>query len=77
MNKFDPKTYKELQSHAGPIHRQVIEMLKDQLLIAFLKRLGGEIKMPVSEVDATGGFNLALSLDPSTAIFTFKAERKQ
>jgi len=35
-------------------HEEVIEQLKGQLLIVFLKRLGYKITIPVSEIDDTG-----------------------
>ena len=40
----------------------MIDDLKDQLLIAFLKRLGGKVDIPVSEVDETGKYTLSFSI---------------
>ncbi len=47
---------------AAPEHAQLIDDLKDQLLIAFLRRLGGQCLIPVKEVDETGRYNLTLQV---------------
>jgi hypothetical protein len=60
----------------APEHAALLDDLKDQLLIVFLKRLGGSIKVPVAEVDDTGGDMLAFSVDPDTRIFHFEARKK-
>jgi hypothetical protein len=44
-------------------HANVMEAMKEQLLIVFLKRLGGSVSVPVAEIDDTGHDNLALRLD--------------
>lgn len=46
----------------APEHAALLDDLKDQLLIVFLKRLGGEVTIPVSEVDDTGSNTLAFSV---------------
>lgn len=61
----------------GPEHAALMEELKEQLLIAFLRRLGGDVIMPVSEVDATGDWLLSFSLDVQMKTFHFKCDRKQ
>lgn len=38
----------------APEHAALIDALKEQLLIVFLKRLGGSATIPVAEVDDTG-----------------------
>jgi len=58
-------------------HQQAIEAMKSQLLIVLLNRLGGAADIPVSEVDGTGKFNLAFSLDPDTRIFHFVVQEKR
>ena len=57
-------------------HQQAVEAMKSQLLIVLINRLGGSADIPVSEVDGTGKFNLAMKLDPDTATFTFTVEEK-
>jgi hypothetical protein len=63
---------------ASPPHADTIDMLKDQLLIVFLRRLttndGGKISIPVTEIDDTGRFNLAFSVVDGS--FHFELQRK-
>ena len=59
----------------APEHAGLIDNLKDQLLIVFLRRLGGEITVPVSEVDDTGDLLFAFSVDGDS--FNFKLSKKQ
>jgi uncharacterized protein YfaS (alpha-2-macroglobulin family) len=58
------------------VHQQAIEAMKSQLLIVLINRLGGEVDLPVAEVDATGGYNLSFKLDPATKTFHFVVKRK-
>lgn len=57
------------------VHANVIDTFKEQLLIAFLHRLGDRVSIPVSEVDATDRFVLKFSVNDGT--FNFVLERKQ
>lgn len=57
--------------------QQRIEVMKGQLLIAFLNRLGGSLTIPVDEVDGTGAFNLLMGADDVARTFTFRVERKE
>lgn len=62
----------------APEHAALLDKLKDQLLIVFLKRLrkyGDDLRFPVSEVDDTGGDMLAFRLDGVSA-FQFELGRK-
>lgn len=56
-------------------HADLIDALKDQLLIVFLKRLGGKATIPVAEVDDTGGDLFAFSL--RNGAFNFEIRKKQ
>ena len=67
----------DLARDAAPEHAQMMEDLRDQLLIAFLRRLNGKVEMPATEIDETGGYLLLLSLDPDTRVFTFELRKKQ
>lgn len=58
----------------GPEHANVIENLKEQLLIVFLKRLGGKVSIPVAEVDDTGQDLFAFSA--RDGVFHFEIRRK-
>lgn len=57
------------------IHADVIDSLKDQLLIVFLKRLGGQLSMPVAEVDDTGQDLLEFRIDEHR-VFHFTIRKK-
>lgn len=54
-----------------PVAAQAMEDMRDQLLIVFLKRLGGKVSVPCDEVDATGGVALRIAIDPVTRVFHF------
>lgn len=48
-----------------------------QTLIVLVKRAGGSVTVPCSELDDTGGHVLMMEVDPETKEFTFKLEHKQ
>ena len=52
----------ELAALTNPEHAKLLAAMKEQLLIVFLKRLGGKVDIPIAEVDDTGHDNLAMSL---------------
>jgi len=58
-------------------HADLLDDLKDQLLIIFLKRLGGSINIPVGEIDNTGMDLFSFSVDPHTGVFKFRIQQKQ
>ena len=58
----------------NPLHAGAVENMRDQLLIAFVARLGGEVVMEADEIDATGQYVLAMSLNGRT--FRFLLRRK-
>lgn len=74
VRKLNEKA-RALQSLVSPDVRELIEHMKGQLLIVLVNRLGGEIKIPVGEIDGTVAFTLSMAIDGG--IFTFKTERKQ
>lgn len=64
----------------APEHAQILDDLKDQLLIVFLKRLvkyGDKLGFPVSEIDDTEKDLLAFNIDPVSRIFTFQLRKKE
>lgn len=65
----------------APLHAQVLDDFKDQLLIAFVRRLGGQVSIPVKEVDETGGYLLSFSIKDSPVTgeknFNFTLGKKQ
>lgn len=58
----------------APEHSAAIEEFLPQLLIVFLKRLGGKVAIPVAEVDDTGGDLLAMKI--VDRVFHFEVQRK-
>lgn len=71
---------RSLQRGADTTASHLIEAMLPQLLIALVKRLGGvdsEVKVPVADVDATGGFTLSMRVDQETRDFYFAVGRKQ
>jgi len=57
-------------------HADLIDALKEQLLIVFLKRLGGEVSIPVVEIDDTGQDVMAFRIDENR-VFHFEIQKKQ
>lgn len=61
----------------SPIHAAVLDDFKDQLLIALVKRLGGDVTIPVADVDDTGKSVMLMSIDPDKREFHFHLQAKQ
>ena len=59
----------------APLHAAVLDDFKDQLLIALIRRLGGKVSIPATEVDETGGYLLAMSV--VDGVFNFELVKKQ
>lgn len=66
----------DLAKEDNPEAAALMENMRDQLLIVLLNRLGGELTVPISEVDGTGGYTMSLSVDPQARTFTFKTDKK-
>jgi hypothetical protein len=58
----------------SPEHAALIDDFKDQLLIVFLKRLGGKADFSVAEVDNTSGDLFAFSI--RDGVFHFEIQKK-
>lgn len=61
------------------IHADVLDDLKDQLLVVFLKRLqilGHSLTFPVAEIDDTGRDVVSFRVDPITRDFHFELGKK-
>ena len=56
------------------LHAAVLDDFKDELLIVFLRRLGGKVSIPVVEVDATDG--MLLSFNVVNGVFNFSLSSK-
>ena len=55
---------------------QMLDAMKGQLLVVLVNRLGGAVDIPVSEVDATGGWMMHMEVDQARGVFQFKTSRK-
>lgn len=69
------KTFKN--EDFSPVHKQAIDAMKDQLLIVLINRLGGQVEIPVAEIDATDGIGLAMRVDPVKRIFYFEVQKRE
>jgi hypothetical protein len=67
----------ELAKSLDPEIAEAMEDLRDQLLIVFLKRLGGVADVSVEEMDATGGVAMTLELTENPKGFRFEIIKKQ
>lgn len=65
---------KAVQRTADPDTNALIEAMLPQLLIVFANRLGGDVLVPVDEIDATGRFILNMATGPG--VFRFVIGRK-
>lgn len=62
----------------APEHAALLDNMKDQLIIALIKRLakGGRLILPVAEVDNTGSDILSFKVDFEKRGFVFELSRK-
>lgn len=60
----------------APDHADMIEAMLQQLLIVFVKRAGGSVNVPVSEVDGTGGDMLSFQVMPDQKTLHFAVSKK-
>ena len=65
----------DLAREDSPEHAAVIDNFKEQLLIVFLKRLGGKVSIPLVEVDDTGQDMFAFCIDENK-VFHFETRKK-
>lgn len=61
-----------------PDLRRALERIRDNFLICMVKRVGGQVELPVQEVDAANDL-LTITVDqrPTGAVFNVKIERRQ
>lgn len=67
----------DLAKQDSPEHAAVMENFRDQLLIALVQKLGSKVTIPVSDIDATGGYLLLMAVNPETREFQLEARKKQ
>ena len=54
-------------------HSEMLDTFKRELLIVFLRRLGGKASIPVAEIDGTEGVALKFRIDENK-VFHFELE---
>ena len=59
----------------APAHAALLDDLKEQLLIVFLKRMGGRVSIPCAEVDDTAQDLFAFRVDDDR-VFHFEVTKK-
>lgn len=70
-------TFKASATFSEDLAPEALEGLRKmigQLPIVFALRAGGEVRVPVAEVDSTGGYILHMAVDGND--FVFKARKK-
>lgn len=67
----------DLAAIDSPEHAQAIDDMKDQLLIALVRRLNFKVELPVAEIDDTEQFVMMMHLDVVKRSFTFEVRKKQ
>ena len=60
----------------APEHAAALDNMKDQLLLVLLQRLGGDVVVPVKEIDDTGGLLGSLQLVRNDTAFRFTVTKK-
>lgn len=74
---FNPEDYKKTQA-LGADGYEALQMMKDQLLVILIERLGGKVDVTVKEVDeAPIGKIMTMEIDQTTRTFTFEVKHKQ
>lgn len=66
----------DLARDIAPEHAAAIDNLKDQLLLVLVQRLGGNVTIPVMEIDDTGGLFMEMRLDQNKQEFQFVVKKK-
>lgn len=57
--------------------QDALRQMLPQLLIVLVQRAGGELSIPVPEIDGTGGVNLTMEHDPANNAFRFRVVAEQ
>lgn len=60
-----------------PEARAAVRRMLDQLAIVMVDRTGGNLTVPIAEIDATGDKWLSFEIVPDRREFTFTVRRKQ
>lgn len=58
-----------------PVAAMMMEIMKNDLLIVLFNRLGGNVEIPVKEIDDVGGIALSMVLEKDNTVFRFTTTR--
>ena len=72
---MDFKKYDETKNSLG-MSSKAMDVMKDQLLLVLFQRLGGDVSIPVSEIDGTGNLFMTMDLSPDLREFRFQVKNK-
>lgn len=67
----------DLAALDNPEAARLIDNMKDQLIIVLMNRLGGQITIPVDEIDSTRGYLMMMHADIENRHFHFEIKEKQ
>ena len=59
-----------------PEMADLLDNMKDQLIIALINRLGGKISVSVNEIKGTGEFILSMAVDVDNKQIKFEVDKK-
>ena len=57
-------------------HQQTLMSMLSQLLIVLVNRLGGEIDVPIEEIDGTFKYEMSMRMSNDAHVFHFEAKEK-
>lgn len=66
----------DLARKENPELAELLDEMKDQLIIVLVNRLGSDIEIPIKEIDGTGDFLLTMELNQKRQSFNFKCHKK-
>jgi len=62
-------------SELSSVHLDAMEMMKDQLIIVLIERLGGQVSIPVEEIDTVPS-GKALHYNVINRVFNFRVKSR-
>lgn len=65
-----------IKAGGDPALLKALDDMKDQLLLVLIQRLGGEVIIPVMDVNNTGGLIMTMDIESKPGSFVFKVGRK-
>ena len=64
----------DLARAEAPEHAKALDDMKDQLILVLIQRLGGDVTIPVEEIDNTGGVTLLMGVTGQSLRFKIGAK---